>query len=308
MAKKFAKVDPNVKMTNVIIALTKKDGLLPWMKGWNGVDGLNPTNFDHNTNYKGFFNNMILGMAANGRLPLFAPFSKAHPSKKGSKAIGIWKPIIGKDKKDLTKSKCYGFKVINVFHYTDLQGVDCEALEAKYAPKTDGTALIFNPITECEAVVASMPNCPSIDNNGGNSAFYRPSTDSVSMPKKDQFHNEAEYYCTLFHELAHSTGHFTRLDRFKKLGEEYKLNHKQDYSFEELVAELTACFIGSSLGIISDRKIENSAAYIKGWTSKLQSNTDWIMKASSYATKASNYILNKIKEEAKDSEDQAATA
>jgi len=296
---KFKKVDPNIKITNTVIDLTQKTGLLPWMKGWKGLDGLKPSNFDHARNYKGFFNTMILSIAANGRLPLFAMFSKEHPAKKGSKSVGIWQPIIIKDKKDPAQLKtvCCGFRVINVFHYTDLQNVDCEALETKYAPKTDGTALLFNPIAECEAVISAMPNCPTIDNNGGNSAYYTPARDTVSMPKKEQFHNEEEYYCTLFHELAHSTGHFTRLDRFKKTDEVFNGKHKREYSFEELVAELTACFIGSEMGIMSERKMENSAAYIKNWVSTLQSNTDWIMKASSYASKASNYILNKNRQE-----------
>jgi antirestriction protein ArdC len=142
-----------------------------------------------------------------------------------------------------------------------------------------------------------MPNCPAIDHNGGNSAYYTPSKDTVSMPKREQFQTNGGYYLTLFHELAHSTGHFTRLDRFKKNKEEYSLNHKKDYSFEELVAEMTACFVGSHCGIMNESMVNNSGAYITGWISKLQSNTDWIVKASGQATKAMEFILDIQKDE-----------
>lgn len=296
MKKKFAKVDQNVKITNTIIALTQNDGLLPWMKPFNMVGGLSPLNLDSGRKYEGFFNNMLLSMHSGGRLPLFGTFSKAHPAKKGAKSVAIWKPIIRKfeDKTDATKTKtfCAGFSTINVFHYTDLQGIDVEALEAKYAPESNDNALEFNPIAKCEEVVTNMPNCPTIGHNGGNSAYYAPSTDSIELPKQDQFKSESQYYATLFHELAHSTGHFTRLDRFKKTGEEFKLGHKKDYSFEELVAELTACFVSSACGNLETVQMENSASYIKSWVSKLQNNTDWIVKASGYATRATKYILD----------------
>jgi len=76
----------------------------------------------------------------------------------------------------------------------------------------EGEALDFNPIGVCESIVEDMPNCPDII-HGGNRAYYRPSTDEVGMPKHEQFKTEGDYYLTLFHELAHSTMHVTRLDR-----------------------------------------------------------------------------------------------
>ena len=298
MAKKFKKVDNNVKMTEMLIARTEQNGLLPWMKGWDMVEGFSPLNFDSGRVYKGFTNSLICAMGANGRLPLFGTFNREkHPAKKGAKAIYLWKPckITYEDKKSGKEKTFLKFDTVALYHYTDLKLSDeqIEKIESKYAPKTEGEPRVFNAVAECEAVIDAMPNRPEIDHNGGNSAYYTPSKDSVSMPKREQFHTEEEYYCTLFHELAHSTGHFTRLDRFKKTKEIFNSNHKKEYSFEELVAELTACFIGSETGILSDRKFDNSASYIKGWCSKLQSNPDWIMKACSYASHASNYILNK---------------
>lgn len=299
MAKKtFKKKDVNVELTNQIIEIAMSENTLPWTRGWKLIKGLHPFNFDHGTIYKGFYNQLVLAMKANGRIPAFAMYNKAlHTAKKGAKGVKIMKPIMYKHENEKTgkeEFKFGGVSYITVFHYTDLEMKDEDviALEAKHAPKTDAIGLVFNPIEKCESLVTSMPNCPTIDNLGGNSAFYSPSRDSVSMPKKEQFLSESEYYITLFHELGHSTGHFTRLDRFKKNKEEFNMNHNKDYSFEELVAEMTACFLGNECGIMDKAIMDNSAAYLKAWVKKLQFNPDWIVKASGQATKAMEYITN----------------
>lgn len=285
--------DHNLAITNQILTMITKNGELPWNRPWNMVKGLSATNFNSGRIYSGYFNQMVLQFAANGKLPLFAPFSKDHPAMKGEKATFIWRPLISKKVDEKTheeKSRLVGFTTIPVFHYTQCQGIDIEALEEKYAPKSP-EAIEFNPIQNCESVLKNMPNCPKISNDGGNSAFYHPASDSIHMPQQTQFISSADYYKTLFHELTHSTGHFTRLDRFKKTGNEFK-NHHKDYSFEELVAELGACFISSACGISPSQNIENSVAYIQNWIKSLQSNPDWIIKASSFATKATHFILN----------------
>ena len=300
MAKKFKKKDANLELTNQFIEMVTDTNTMPWQRDWKLLDGFKPFNFDHNTTYKGFYNTMVLAMKANGRIPAFAMYNKAlHTTKKGCKGVKIMKPIMFKKENAKTgkdEFKFGGVSYITVFHYSDLEmkAEDVQALEEKHTPKTDGNALVFNPIANCEAVIDGMPNCPTINNEGGNSAFYMPSTDTISLPKKEQFSGESEYYKVLFHEMAHSTGHFTRLDRFNKSKEEYNLSHKNDYSFEELVAEMTACFIGSECGIMDQSMVDNSGAYIKGWVAKLQSNTDWIIKASGSATKATDYILDRV--------------
>jgi len=291
-----AKKDVNLELTNQLIEMAMSENSLPWQRDWKLIKGLSPFNFDHGTVYKGFYNQLVLAMKANGRIPAFAMYNKElHTTKKGSKGVKIMKPIMFKGENKVTGAEEFkfgGVSYITVFHYTDLQMKDEEVLklESKYTPKSDGNTLAFNPIAECEFVIASMPNCPTIDNNGGNSAYYRPSTDTISMPKKSQFKSEAGYYLTLFHELGHSTGHFTRLDRFKKNKEEFKSSHKEEYSYEELVAEMTACFLGTHCDIMSDTLLDNSASYLKSWVSKLQSNPDWIVKASGQATKAMEAI------------------
>ena len=94
-----------------------------------------------------------------------------------------------------------------------------------------------DPLEVGEAVVAGMPNPPKIVYGGDSVACYRPAVDAVALPMRDDFRSADAYYHTAFHELAHSTGHESRLDR----PEIAKATHafgSADYSREELVAEL----------------------------------------------------------------------
>jgi antirestriction protein ArdC len=70
----------------------------------------------------------------------------------------------------------------------------------------------INPIEECESIANRMPNTPQIEQHS--QAFYRSSADMVGMPSRNCFESPEAYYSTLFHELTHSTGHKSRLNRF----------------------------------------------------------------------------------------------
>ena len=119
----------------------------------------------------------------------------------------------------------------------------------------------------------------------GGRAYYQPLSDSVHLPAREAFHSPEEFYSTLFHGLGHSTGHESRLDR--KFG-----SHFGDHAYtrEELVAETTASYLSGQAGIV-DKTLDNSAAYLKGWASKLRSNTRWVVTAASQAEKAAGWIL-----------------
>lgn len=149
-------------------------------------------------------------------------------------------------------------------------------------------------IDVCEAIYKSMQNRPQLK-SGGQTAYYRPSEDFVMMPDFEFFHSPEEYYSTLFHELGHSTGHETRLNR--KTLKEISGFGDHSYSQEELTAEFTAAFLCGSVGI-SQKVIENQEAYIKSWLKKLRSDSKFVIEAAQRAQKASDYILNiKAKEE-----------
>ena len=102
-----------------------------------------------------------------------------------------------------------------------------------------------------------------------------------------------EYYSTLIHEMAHSTGAENRLNREMKGGKSTK-----DYAKEELVAELTSAFICQRLGF--DKKIlQNNAAYLKGWLRALRNDPQEIVSSMRNVNAASEMILNKMEEQRK---------
>jgi antirestriction protein ArdC len=101
-----------------------------------------------------------------------------------------------------------------------------------------------------------------------------------------QFNSPAEYYHTFFHEMAHSTGHESRLDRLESSG-----FGSDPYAREELVAELTAAFLSNAHGIFATAE-ENSKAYFKHWAEKLKADKKLIFKASREAQKAFDLIAN----------------
>ena len=133
-----------------------------------------------------------------------------------------------------------------------------------------------------------------------NRAYYSVSGDYIIVPAKHQFRKGVnpfvegqEYYSTLIHEMAHSTGAENRLNREMKGGKSTK-----DYAKEELVAELTSAFICQRLGF--DKKIlQNNAAYLKGWLRALRNDPQEIVSSMRNVNAASEMILNKMEEQRK---------
>jgi len=97
----------------------------------------------------------------------------------------------------------------------------------------------------------------------------------------------AEYYSTVFHELTHSTGHPTRLNRLTRSS----FFGTEDYSKEELVAEIGASALVNHAGLETSRSLRNSVAYIQNWLSVLKNDKRFIVSASGKAEKAVNLIL-----------------
>ncbi|MFB9841103.1 ArdC family protein [Mucilaginibacter ginsenosidivorans] len=152
-------------------------------------------------------------------------------------------------------------------------------------------------IGACDEIIERMPNCPSIK-HVKQKAYYDPGKDVINMPKQGSFSTPESYYCTLFHELIHSTGHQSRLNR-KGITEE--ANYASiPYSMEELIAEIGACYLNSVAGII-DKEFDNSVAYIKGWIEALRNDKRLIIFASGQAQRGVDYILNASSKQKKES-------
>src|SRR5699024_10281549 len=152
-------------------------------------------------------------------------------------------------------------------------------------PKQQEVAYDHDPIEEAENIIKNYMNCPDYTFNSGR-AYYQPSMDVVNVPPMKDFDQIEEYYSTFFHEITHSTGHKSRLNRDGII--EMNGFGSESYSKEELVAELGASMLCGVAGI-NNEIIDNSAAYIQSWLKALKNDKTLIVTASQQAQKASDY-------------------
>ena len=187
-------------------------------------------------------------------------------------------PVLDDDGNAVTEKR-FTFKYYPVYWigYTDL--VD-PSKPAENIPARDITAdeILFNYLHNNKELTF-------IDYKYSDSAYYQPATDTVVVPMLDQFDKTAEYYSTVFHELAHSTGANFRLKR-----DIQNVFGSHKYSKEELIAEFTASAICNMAGIATDSSNNNSTAYIQSWIKVLKSEPKWIAFAAAAADKAVDYM------------------
>jgi antirestriction protein ArdC len=206
--------------------------------------------------------------------------------KRGEKATYIVfsdKKVREVEKEDgINEQKIYYFiKSFPVFNWDQTEGV----------PRKDAGALLDpdrDLVVVCDAILSAMPNPPAY-RESGSSAFYRPNDDLVNLPPIDTFRTTEGYVATKFHEYGHCTGHKSRLNRPGIMG--VASFSGEEYSFEELVAELTSAYLCASSGV--DNTQENSTAYIQNWLKVLKDDKTMLLKASGKATAAVEYILGK---------------
>ena len=127
---------------------------------------------------------------------------------------------------------------------------------------------------------------------GGDEAFYRPSSDEIHLPERNAFVDLPEFYSTALHEVGHSTGHETRLNRDLSGG-----FGSDKYAEEELRAEIASMFIEQDLGIeASEKHIENNSAYIQAWHDKIKDDPNILFRAIADAEKITQFVIAKESE------------
>lgn len=276
-------------------------GVVPWQSGRIASVGM-PRNFATGRGYRGI--NVFLLGCMDFATPYFLTYRQAQELggnvRKGEKGLpvvkmGTWEPQSNGEKPEEATSKRLYLRTYTVFNSSQIDGI-----EFPEAPKCD----TFSETERTETarqIVAGMPTPPAIFEGCRATPCYIPHEDIVHMPSRETFRAEWRFYKTLFHELAHSTGHGSRLARksllenrgFSGFGEAVKT-----YCIEELVAEMAAAFLSAEAGIVED-DFENSAAYLKGWMDVLQvsDHRKWLVQAASDAQRAADYITGKRKEE-----------
>jgi len=268
-------------VTNNIISKLES-GIAPWIKPWkSGQAGGADRNIVSKKEYSGV-NRLILGMSGYSS-PIWGSFKQwseqrgtVRKGEKGTQVVfysQINKTEIKPNDPNPENSTYALLKSYYVFNIDQVEGLEIAKPEPVIAE--------FNPVPALDDRIAKTGAQIS---HGGGRAFYRPSTDSITLPEKSTFLSEAHYYATVLHELTHWSGAEHRLDRTK--GKRFA---DTAYAFEELVAEMGAAFL------CADYQIEGElqhADYIGNWLQCLKNDNKAIFNAAALAQKAADYINN----------------
>ncbi|MEM8669335.1 MAG: zincin-like metallopeptidase domain-containing protein [Planctomycetota bacterium] len=282
----------NKNRTSVYALVTERilsrleSGVIPWKKPWGGAAGM-PQNLISRKGYRGI--NAFLLACTDYESPYWLTFKQAKDLggsvRKGEKSepVIFWNEAESTDP-DTGEEKTRRFlRYYRVFNLAQCDLPDDKLPEEPDAQPTGPR----DPIASCEAVVDGMPNRPEI-RQGFRKAAYVPASDEIVMPDLQRFDSMPDYYATLFHELGHSTGHASRLDR-PEITEPNRFG-SEPYGREELVAEMSAAYLCHHAGIETET-IDNAAAYVGGWLKAIKKDETLIVKAASAAQKAASFIL-----------------
>ncbi|MAH49247.1 hypothetical protein CMI37_25705 [Candidatus Pacearchaeota archaeon] len=278
-------------------------GTPPWHKPWNApVGNALPHNAVTGKKYRGInvFSLWAVGAMNGYGSQAWLSYKQAQKLggnvRKGEKGtlVQFWKveteELPELDDKGKPKiSRRFVFRMYTIFNVDQCEGLNLPKRELV----NDSPVDTFNAIEAAETIAAAYISNggPTMDHNGGDRAFYVPARHEVHMPKQSQFEGKEEYYSTLFHELAHSTGHKSLLGRLEE-GSGPAHFGSERYSKEELVAEFGNAFLCAELGI-ENKTIQNSAAYIQSWLKVLEADYTMALSAASKAQKAADLILSR---------------
>jgi antirestriction protein ArdC len=263
-----------------------ESGVAPWRKPWTCQT---PVNLLTQKEYRGL---NVFTLASQGFPSRFwLTYNQATKLggriRKGEKSSPVIFWNIGDEQETTAQdgaketSRPFLLRYYSVFNLSQAEGIDIPASLLQETRTND-------PIETCEQIVTNMPVPPAFEQS--DKAWYSPTNDVVGRPARGLFHSSEEYYATEFHELAHSTGHAKRLRR-ENFDNPVSFG-SESYSKEELIAEMTSAMLCGIAGI-EQRILENSAAYLKTWITRLKSDSRLLVSAASQAQKAADFIQGK---------------
>ena len=263
-----------------------EQGVIPWEKPWTGIRS-GAYNRISKKSYS-LLNQMLL--KHKGEYATFKQWQDLGGHvRKGEKSeiVVFWKiQPIEKEKEDGTKEvkQIPLLRYFNVFHISQVDGVE---------PLSKDALNEIEPIEKAESILYSYWTKENItvEHVAGDKAYYSPSLDMIHLPLFEQFISANEYYSTAFHESIHSTMKESRCDRAEDRKGKLVAFGSNEYSKEELVAEIGSASLMNIIGIETNKSFRNSSAYIQNWLSVLKNDVKFIVSASSKAEKAVDYIL-----------------
>jgi len=271
-----------------------EQGNVPWRKPWSAAWA--PKNAVSRRDYHGVNYVLLSCDVRRWECPYFATKKQVYEDLDGkiqsdqwkhSQIVTFWKLVNLTEEDEATGEETPTGKRVpflryyRVWNLAQTEGISWTVEES--AP--------VNPIVACDRVVEGYNDAPRIAHDGGNEASYRKLSDSVHMPPRDAFFGSEEYYATLFHELVHSTGHGSRLDRDMTGGK-----YSKAYAREELCAEMGAALLLGTAGIMEDPLLQNSGAYLRSWISALTEDPRCVTIAAGKAQKAADWVLGEREE------------
>lgn len=268
-------------VTDKIIAQLEA-GTASWMKPWtNGATCWElPRNAISGKYYRGV-NTFLLEAPAGAAGNAWMTFRQAKDLganvRKGEKGqmIVFFKPwtIEEVNATGVAEKTIPILRSFTVFHTSQI-----DRLPAKYLPATVEALPEVERIGRADKMLSQATIV-----HGGNQAFYRPLTDTITLPAPEQFKTAGDYYATALHELTHWTGAKARCDRdfTGRFGD-------TAYAREELVAEMGAAFLLNHAQIEGEMQ---HVAYLGAWLGVLQSDKRAVINAASAAQKAADFIL-----------------
>lgn len=295
--------EDRAKLSNIIVENLNSKGL-GWFKEWSNL--ATPQNGTNDTKYRGG-NKVKLGVIAldnNFQDPRWATMKQIKD--KGwslvenpvSVMCEYWKFFEKEDKETGELKKIPMVNYFRVYNFSQIKDSKGNFLEPFKIPEREKNQDLQKVIVQLE----KTSKCP-INYTLGDRAYYSSKSDIIVLPSPDLFKDDKGHISTLLHEMAHSTGHETRLDR--QLGNKFGT---PEYAREELRAEISSMFLLSELGIkVDDREFNNNQEYIKGWVSVLQNDPNEIYRASADADKITDYIIEEYNDIEKSYELEKAT-
>jgi antirestriction protein ArdC len=275
-------VTPYQVITDRILALLEQ-GTVPWQQPWDSAMGL-PRNLFSQRAYRGI--NVWLLTAMDYPSPFWATFQQVTAAggrvRKGEHGVPVvfWKIYVHEDPETGEADKRFVLRQYTVFNAEQIDGVAI--------PEITVLPHRFTPIERCAHLVDAMPQRPAI-RHGHQRACYTPATDTLHLPSPACFQSPEAYYATVFHEVVHSVGHRTRLNR-PTLTDPCRFGDPT-YAKEELVAEMGASYLCGVCGI-ANATIENNAAYLQSWMRVLRHDVTLLVHAAAQAQRAADYIQN----------------
>lgn len=293
------------EMVDTLISFIEQDPA-QWEAGWYKAPSISPLNGKTQRNYKGLnaFYLYVIALQHGYRDPRWFTFNQVKEFggnvKSGEKSseIFFWtwydkktkKPFDVKTLDGMTDEEKQEYKQENVRpvikFYQVFNAQQCDKLPEYELIQTPEMAVEERARQNdlIETVIANSEAPVYYD--GGNRAYYSPMSDSIHLPEIKDFKTMQDYYATALHEIAHSTGHESRLNRSLK-----GIFGSPDYAREELRAELASVFIQTELGIsVEGKHFENHGAYLASWLKAVKDNPKEFYSAASDAEKISDYV------------------